>query len=104
MKILTICQAGLCRSVAAAAYFSKERLEVEVIPAGVGLSSPYTLLALYSWADKIVVVAEEHIKKEIPTQFQDKITHIDIGPDIWGAWNDPKLTKLLETRLKEIMW
>lgn len=90
MKILTICRAGLVRSVSLADVLKLHFYETDVLPVGIDFNSAATLHMLYEWADRIVVM-EEHYRKKIPEQYHSKVLVCEVGPDTYGSSKHPSL-------------
>jgi len=101
MKILTICRAGLVRSIALADVLKLHFEPVDVIPAGIGehengrFNSIQLLHYLFNWADKIVVM-EPHFKEKIPATFHNRVMICDVGPDVYGAIGGSKSPILIK--------
>ena len=100
MKILTVCQGGSCRSVAAAFLLKYELGFPDTVAMGVKVNSPETQNMLCRWADRIIVTGEQEIVQKIPRQFQDKIDFLDIGPDVWHNPMNVSLLDLLRPMMK----
>lgn len=103
MKILTVCQRGNCRSVAAA-YILKDRLGfADTIAMGIETASTETQNMLGNWADKILAVGQEDIFNRIPKQFEEKTYWVNIGPDMWHNPMNEYLQAQLYPLLKDIV-
>lgn len=98
MKILTVCNGGNCRSVTLASMIKQQG--VEAIPVGVRTSSKDTINHMAEWADKIVVVADDHVMEKFPNGFRRKIIYMDIGKDKWEQAMHPELVKRIQKSLK----
>lgn len=96
MRILTVCRAGLVRSVALADVLKLHFKPVDVIPVGIGkhqlgrFNSKNILNYLYLWAEKIIVM-EARYKDKIPAGEHYKVMICDVGPDIYGSSKHPLL-------------
>lgn len=90
MKIITVCAAGLCRSVAMADVLKCHFRDTDVVPVGVDLNSDEIKTILFTWADKIILMEKEFIDR-ISHEFADKILICDVGPDIWKNPKHPEL-------------
>lgn len=85
MKILTICSAGLVRSVSMA-HILKQRYGQDAIAAGHDTNSQETLDMLSDWADRIIVMKPE-FAKGILKRNAHKIVNpelTNVGEDVWG--------------------
>ena len=103
MKILTVCQRGNCRSVAAA-YILKDRLgSWDTIAMGIQTASDETQDMLFLWADRIIVCAGEDIFLQIPEKFKHKTYWANIGNDIWRNPMNEYLQAQLYPLLKNII-
>ena len=96
VKILTVCRAGLVRSVALANVIKLHFAPVDVLNCGVGehqlgrMNQLETLEMLFKWADKIVVM-ESHYLGKLPLAYQGKTVICEVGPDRWNNPNHPEL-------------
>ncbi len=90
MKILTLCRAGLVRSVALADVLKLHFEPTDVLPAGVDFNTKETLEMLYKWAE-IIVIMEEHFMEKIPEEFRDKVLVCEVGADTYGSSKNPDL-------------
>lgn len=100
MNILTLCEQGQNRSVVLASILRRKLHNKDIISAGCYTFSQETLVMLYDWADKIIVV-EEGLVSLIHPEYQEKVILFPIGPDVWGFKPDINLiyriNELLET-------
>ena len=89
MKILTVCRAGLVRSVGLANVLKLHYYPVDVLACGIGehafgrMNDTETLDMLFNWANKIIVM-EEYYKYKIPEKYHNKVMVCEVGPDIYG--------------------
>lgn len=90
MKILTVCRAGLVRSVALADVLKLHFEMTDVLSLGIDFSSRATQDMLFKWADRIIVM-EDHYKNKIPQEYIDKTLVCDVGPDTYGTPKNPDL-------------
>lgn len=90
MKILTVCRAGLVRSVALADVLKLHFEPTDVLPMGKDFQSKETQEMLFNWADKIVVM-ETHYMEDIPENHRAKTLICEVGPDIYGSSKHPDL-------------
>jgi len=96
MRILTVCRAGLVRSVSLADVLKLHFKPVDVIPVGIGehklgrFNSKEVLDYLFIWADKIIVM-ETRYKDKIPVSEHYKVMICDVGPDTYGYSKHPAL-------------
>lgn len=81
MKVLTMCQGGNSRSVAAG-FLLKYKYNIDAIACSWEKNSPSTLKMLMEWADKIIIMQEEMRQRVFP-EYHSKLIVIDVGPDIW---------------------
>src|SRR5258708_29933733 len=100
MRIVTVCEQGLNRSVTAkwVLQFRKH----EVIAAGVKNLSPETLAMLYGWADRIILLDARFVDG-IPA---DKLLVWDVGPDRFhteGRFH-PELVALIREHGRATDW
>lgn len=91
MKIVTVCRAGLCRSVALADILKLHYENTDVIPVGISFNSDEIKSLLFAWADRIIVMEKQFVDR-VPHEFSGKIMICDVGPDIW---NNPKHPELI---------
>lgn len=102
-RVLCVCSAGLLRSPTIASILNKQGYNTRA--AGV---HDYALVeldeVLIEWADKIIFADQSHLdacNTVFPDILEDK-EYVVLGiPDIYG-YNDPKLVKIIEDKLKEI--
>lgn len=94
VKILTVCRAGLVRSVALAGWLKRHYKPVEALTVGCGFydedpsdpgsyvffNNAKTKQMLYDWADFIVVM-ETRFRKFIPFRHLGKTLICDVGDD-----------------------
>jgi predicted protein tyrosine phosphatase len=92
MKILTVCERGLNRSVTAKYLLQDDH---EVIAAGLNLA-PDTLRMLYDWADRIVLL-DARFSEGIPA---GKLVLCDVGPDRYEHHYNRELLLWLRMLLK----
>ena len=88
-KIITVCSAGLCRSVSLADVLKLHFEPCDVIPLGVARNFGVKEI-LFDWADHIIVM-HDRIVKHIPEQYASKIMLCDVGPDTYGNSKNPEL-------------
>ena|SRR6266849_8400722 len=101
MKILTVCERGNIRSVAAGYLLKDIRkpMGYDVLACGIKTATPETFKMLAKWADKILVVADEAVYNLMPERFKDKTIHCNIGKDVWGNPIDANLLKIVTKEL-----
>jgi predicted protein tyrosine phosphatase len=87
-KIVAMCHVGISRSVGLVDVLKLHFEPVDAIPIGHADScnSPETKRMLFSWADWIVVM-EDHYRKYVPDEFQQKVLVCEVGPDVYGHHN-----------------
>lgn len=93
MKILSACQAGICRSAAMANELKRHGHDVLVV--GLGYNDEGTIRMLAEWADKIVVMQKELIQL-LPAEHLQKAVIADIGPDVWTSSADPDIRRRVQ--------
>jgi protein-tyrosine-phosphatase len=98
MKILTMCQGGHVRSVAAK-YLLKYKYGHDVIACGWESNSEATRDMLCAWADYIVIMQTE-FKQFIPSQYHSKLFAYDVGPDHYGNPFHPALQRSIDSMIK----
>jgi len=89
-RILTMCRAGLSRSLALADVLKFHFPPADAIPCGVSNNSAATLLLLVHWADHVVLMREkfrDELAHKIGPLPQEKILVCEVGPDIHGYAN-----------------
>ena len=91
MKILTLCEGGLVRSVSAAALLKFEHGH-DAIAASLKYNSPETLTQLYDWADRVIVM-DVALIDQVPVM--EKRMLWNVGRDCWGAALHPELMELI---------
>lgn len=101
MNILTLCQRGNNRSVVLGSILRDKMKQKDVISAGAFTYSQETLVMLYDWADKILVV-EKDLFHSVHPEYQDKVIIVDIGPDVWGYKPNPSLVNKATRLLQQI--
>ena len=88
-KIVTVCSAGLCRSVGLADVLKLHFEPCDVIPLGVDRNFEVKDI-LFDWADHIVVMYDK-FEKRIPEQHAHKVLTCNVGPDRYGNSHHPEL-------------
>ena len=88
-NILTVCSAGLCRSVGLADVLKLHFEPADVVPVGINRNFG-VLEILFQWADHIIVMQPQYAEK-IPEQYKSKIKICDVGPDRYGHSHNPEL-------------
>jgi predicted protein tyrosine phosphatase len=83
MKVLCICQAGSCRSVALARYL-KEWCKTDALVVSWEWNSQETIGMLCTWADRVVVM-ENAFQRHVPAGFREKTRTCEVGPDRFGS-------------------
>jgi len=78
MRVLTICEHGINRSVAAR--WLLQHQGHEVIPVGLNRHSESTLSMLYAWADRVVLL-DARLRGRLPVEIGAQLTLWDVGPD-----------------------
>ena len=92
VKILTVCSAGLIRSVSMTDVLKVRCVDVDVIPVGIDANSKATLNMMYEWADHIILMMEEW-RPRVPSAYRHKVKVCDVGPDVYGNSRHPELIK-----------
>lgn len=96
MKILTVCDQWNNRSVHIA-HLLKYWWN-DCIPVGLKTNSPETLDMLFQWADKIILTEDI---QTIPTQFNDKVILLNVGPDNYPRPFNKDLNELVRKLLDD---
>lgn len=105
MKIVTVCEMGLNRSLHAA-YIMKFRRKVDgggfndVVPIGMRTSTPELRKMLFDWADWIIVVDGKYAE-QISQEYADKVKNWDVGPDRWFRPMDKELLDILHQHMEK---
>lgn len=99
-KILAVCKHGNNRSVHLGVLLKDYYGYPDTLVAGVEKNSHETLIMLFEWADKIVVL-EEWMKERIPGEYWDKTLVFDVGADIWGLTMTEELVEKLKPLIEE---
>jgi hypothetical protein len=89
VKILTVCEEGLNRSVAAR--WLLQHQGHEVIPIGLNRTTPDTLHMLFDWADRIILLDMRLVIHAPPA----KLIVWDVGPDHYEHHYHPDLVRQL---------
>lgn len=86
MKVLTICSAGTCRSVAMA-HRLKHDYGHDAVPLGHDTNSQGTIDLMSRWADRIIVMEPQYgvgiLKSEVHKLIPPELTNV--GPDVWSG-------------------
>ena len=86
MKILTVCQGGLVRSVAMKhMLFYYDGLHHDAVPCGLESNTPDTIALLARWADRIIVMQPHFADHPALKDFKEKILRCDVGEDTYGT-------------------
>lgn len=100
MKIITVCQQGINRSVTAK-WLLQFHPGNEVIAAGLGLQQN-TLKMLYDWADRVILLdADLQPVAGIP---DEKLVVWDVGPDRFEHHFNKELLRLLRAHAEATEW
>ena len=91
MKIVTLCEEGIKRAVAAK-WLLQFRPEHQVIAVGVKRLHADTLQMLYDWAD-LIILLDARYADGIPPE---KLLVWDVGPDVFHGGFDPILIQRLK--------
>lgn len=90
MRIVTVCEEGLNRSVAAKWLLQWRN---EVLSTGTARMSPYTLAMLWTWAERVILL-DATLKPDPPIP-PHKLVVWHLGPDRWPRPFPPDLLRLL---------
>lgn len=93
--ILTVCEAGLDRSVALKAELVIKRGYKDVLNCGIDTISKDTFDLLQRWAKLIIVVADDSVWKKIPWEARGHAVFANIGKDVWRDPRNPELEKVV---------
>jgi len=99
MKILTVCQGGHVRSVAAK-YILKYRYGHDVLACGWESNTPETREMLCEWADYIVIM-QAAFKQFIAPKYHGKLFAYDVGEDRYGNPFHPDLQAGIDGIIKQ---
>lgn len=99
MKVLCICQGGNSRSVACA-YVLKYFFNQDALACSQEKNTPETIEMLCSWADHICVM-QPQFGEVVPEKYREKVTVIDVGPDVWCNGLHPDLVNKVGMLLDE---
>jgi predicted protein tyrosine phosphatase len=98
MKILCCCSEGANRSVTLA-HILRYAPDFETMTVGLKYNSDATVMMMFEWADKILLV-ERWMITLVPKRYEHKVKIVDIGPDIYPRPYNPelyaKIKRLLE--------
>ena len=98
-KVLTVCQGGNSRSVAAG-FLLKYKYLVDAMACSWERNAPETIWMLCDWADTIILMSAEFVER-IPQEFADKIKIAEVGHDRWCNGLHPELLKLVDGYLSQ---
>jgi hypothetical protein len=99
VRIVTVCEEGLNRSVAAKWLLQWRN---EVIAIGTARTSPDTLAMLWSWADRVILL-DASLKPQPPIP-PAKLVLWDVGPDRWPRPMHPDLVSILRRHGAATEW
>lgn len=100
LKILTMCQGGNSRSVAAG-YLLKYFYGMDAVAIGWEKNSQETLDMMMNWADAIIVMQEEFLEY-VPDAYDYKLYVLDVGPDKWFNSFNPELLQIVGLGLESL--
>jgi len=83
VKIVTMCDRGLTRSVGLADVLKRHFEPTDVIPIGCLENTKETLVMLFEWADKIVIMRGRMIES-VPAEYHYKTLVCEVGEDTYG--------------------
>lgn len=92
MKIVTVCGAGLVRSVALADVLKLHFEPTDVLCVGMDKNSEATQHMLFDWADKIVLMTQDFMGR-IPIEHKSKTFVCEVGAD---TYKTPKNQELID--------
>jgi len=95
MKILTVCQGGVVRSVGLGRLLKDAEVagrNHDVIAASWQWNSRATLLMLGHWADKVIVM-QPYMVGNLPEEIRHKVDVCDVGLDTYGNAQHPELIR-----------
>lgn len=99
-RVLCICRRGQVRSVAVRFILTTLGFK-KVIACGWESNDGETVEELCEWADVVLVVGRPSDWK-IPTP-PEKTVMVEVGEDVWGRYDHPKLLAALARELREIL-
>lgn len=92
MKILTLCEQGLNRSVVAK--YMLQNVGHQVLAAGVLRQDRQTLAMLFAWADLVILMDKRYASRVVDCP-KDKLRVWDVGPDRFHWEPDGDLMDLI---------
>lgn len=92
-KILCICQAGNCRSVALAWRLKDPEFNCDALACGAGITAPGTIDMLCNWAE-VIVVMQPAFALVVPRIHASKVKTCDVGPDRWVNPSHPEIQRI----------
>ncbi len=99
--MLCVCRGGQVRSVATRFLLNDLFGFRKVICAGWEKNDPVTLREMCDWAQVVIVVGRPNMwNLNTPVH---KTINIEIGPDVYGHYQHPRLLELLVPKLTEIV-
>lgn len=101
MNILIMCIRGDHRSVCMASILRNEKKQRDVITCGAYTFSQETLVMLYDWADKIIVV-DPKVQESVHPEYRDKMVILDMGDDPWGPSFAPQFKDRAHELIKQL--
>ena len=105
MKIVTVCEQGLNRSLHAA-FIMRWKRKIDgggfndVVPLGIKVSSPELQKMLFDWADWIILT-DAQFKDLIPAEYATKLKLWDVGADKWHRPFNKELLDLLRAHMEK---
>lgn len=99
-KVVTVCSAGLNRSVGLARVL-RNNCGVSAIAVGIDHDDG-NLEPLFEWADRIILLHEDWVTQgRVPERFRDKVILWHVGLDIWGSPTNEELLTLFKNKILE---
>lgn len=98
MKILCLCNGGICRSVSMAGVLKYE-YQKDALAASLDKNTPETLHLLMTWAERIVVM-ERGLVQLVPEPHHPKLILVNVGHDRWENPMDDDLLRIIAERVR----
>lgn len=98
MRILCLCNGGICRSVSMAGVLKYE-YKKDALAASLDCNTPETLYLLMTWAQRIVVM-ETSLVVHIPPDQTEKLVIVNVGHDRWKNPMDDDLLRIINDRVR----
>lgn len=101
-RVVCLCQGGNSRS-AACGYVLKYKYGMDALAASWEKNSIETLIMLFEWADRIIIMQSPEFLQYVPEEFRSKTIAINVGPDRWFNSLHPELVTLIDNLLQPFL-